>query len=100
MKTFTHNGKTYDIDVTAHKIAGRYKDMTVGEVKELGKWEKFKWEAVSFYDALHGAKKIIDSRTPLWERIIKRLLSFIEAATKVVAMFSSKGILSKIGDLL
>ena len=70
--------------------ARRLKQMPIGEFIELS-WDiKLKWNLVKFWDAIQGARKIIESRTPKWKRIGRRVLKIAEAMLFVVAGYYAK----------
>lgn len=70
--------------------ARRLKQMPVGEFITLP-WDiKLKWNLVKFWDAIQGARKIVESRTPKWKRIGRRVLKIAEAILFVVAGYYAK----------
>lgn len=88
--------KADEVAVPLATISRRLRRMDAAKLKEMSWDEKLKWQGVKVYDAVKGAKSIIDARESKTKRITKRVLGILEALLKVVAMFSSKGLLQKL----
>jgi len=70
--------------------ARRLKQMPIGEFIELP-WDiKLKWNLVKVWDAIQGARKIVESRTPKWKRIGRRVLKIAEAILFIIAGYYAK----------
>ena len=87
-------------NMVLESLAIRVKHIEPGEWKEMEWSRKLKWDLVKMWDAIQGAKRIVDARTPKWKRIIKRVLIIAEAAIRITAQFCCKGIVDKVYKIL
>jgi len=60
------------------------------ELKTMPWNQKLKWDLVKVWDAICGAKKIVDSRKPEWKRIGGRILNILESIILIGGVFAVK----------
>lgn len=68
----------------------RAKKVTPAELVVMPWDEKLKWNIIKIYDAVKGAKRHIDYRTPKWKRLLKSIYGIAKPILYILAAIASK----------